>query len=403
MIQASFIAKVLTSTLLGLCVTLTAPPENRAAETGSPSMEPSPLELFFSALDARGLPASRAMVRISWWGDSAVAGDGYTSRIRTRLQERFGDGGAGIVLADPTFKGYRHGQVRLKRNNWTTESVLHRRLRHGRYGLTGSVMQSYGGASSTFIARGEGYDRVTVFFRGGPNRGLLQLYVDEEGLARADHLTRRDSAEESQWTFDLQAASKWIRVRAAGKGSVELYAVALERKLGGLVLDTMGHVGLRARGLLRINAAHFSEQVRLRAPHLVAIHFGGNERVDARLTKEKHQKEISALIQRLKKGHPQTSCLVVGPLPHGVRSAGKIVLDPRLEIISAGQRSAAAEEGCAYFDAIEHFGGKEGLQGMVQNRLLAKDLAHLTTRGHTKMGDLVADWLIKAYDASGTP
>ena len=95
--------------------------------------------------------------------------------------------------------------------------------------------------------------------------------------------------------------------------------------------------------------------------------------------------------------------MVVGPLPHGKRKRGKITLDPRLDIIADAQKAAAKSQGCGYFDAIKHFGGEEGLQAMVKERLLAKDLAHLTTRGHQKMGDLLADWLLKAYDASKKP
>ena len=390
--------------MLGIFTGVSISSETRASDTESAERASShPFQALFSALDTRGIPASRSLVKISWWGDSAVAGDGYTSQLRKRLQERFGDGGAGIVLPDPTFKGYVHGQIRLKRNNWVTESALFRNLKHRRYGLTGIAMQSYGGASSTFLARGEGYDQVTVFFRGAPKRGLLQIYADEEGLPRKDHLTHRDAVDDTTWTYNLKSPSKWIRVRAAGKGSVELYAVALERSGGGLVLDTMGQVGLRARGLLRIKPEHFINQVRLRSPHLMAIQFGGNERVDAQLTKEKHQREIEELVDRLKKGSPKGSCLIVGPLPHGKRKRGKIILDSRLTTIADAQKAAATAQGCAYFDAIEQFGGEEGLQVMVKERLLAKDLAHLTTRGHQAMGNLLADWILKAYDAPKSP
>ena len=346
--------------MLGIFIGVSISSETRASDTSAERASSHPFQSLFSALDMRGIPASRSLVKISWWGDSAVAGDGYTSHLRKRLQERFGMA-AGIVLPDPTFKGYVHGQIRLKRNNWVTRVLSFENLKHRRYGLTGIAMQSYGGASSTFLARGEGYDQVTVFFRGAPKRGLLQIYADEEGLPRKDHLTHRDTVDDTTWTYNLKAPSKWIRVRAAGKGSVELYAVALERSGGGLVLDTMGQVGLRARGLLRIKPEQFINQVRLRSPHLMASHFGGNERVDAQLTKEKHQREIEELVGRLKKGSPKGSCLIVGPLPHGKRKRGKIILDSRLTTIADAQKAAATAQGCAYFDAIEQFGGEEGL------------------------------------------
>ena len=360
------------------------------------------LGYFLSALGQREGGDSNAMVRISWWGDSAVAGDGYTGQLRRRLQERFGDGGAGYLLASPTFRGYVHGQIRLKRNNWKAESVLYGKVKHRRYGLAGIHLQSYGGASSTFIARDKGYDTVTVYLRGAPRRGELQIYIDEQGLPTATHSAHRERAQDVRWVHRLDKSSKWIRVRAAGGGLMQLYGVALERSQGGVVLDTLGQVGLRARGLLRIKEEHFIGQVGLRRPNLVAIHFGGNERVDAKLTLKRHQREIEELLGRLKRGALMASCLVVGPLPHGRRRGGTIKLDPRLEVIGNAQKAAAKSRGCAYFDTIEHLGGESGLRTMVKERFLARDLAHLTTKGHQRMGDLLAQWLFAKYDARQT-
>lgn len=374
---------------VALGITLSAP-----TTLASPT---HPLAYFFGALAQRENPDSTALVRVAWWGDSAVAGDGYTHRLRQRLQGKFGDGGAGYILPSPTFGGYVHGQVRLKKNHWKADAVLRNKVPHGRYGLGGILLQSYGGASSTFIARKAGYDKVSVFFHGSPRRGNLQLYVDEEGLPIATHATHRDVAEDARWQVNLGKPSTWIRLRAAGGGLTQVYGVALERQSGGLVLDTLGQVGLRARRLLKMDEAHFIRQVLLRRPNLVAIHFGGNERVDRHLTQEKHQREIEALLQRLKRGALMASCLVVGPLPHGQRRRGSVSLDPRLTLISNAQQAAAVAQGCAYFDTIAQLGGEAGLAHMVKQRLLAKDLAHLTTQGHQRVGDLLADWLLAQY------
>ena len=68
------------------------------------------LKPFFEQIKGQS-PSSERPVRISWWGDSAIVGDGYTGEVRKILQERLGDGGPGFMLFSPPFEGYRNARV----------------------------------------------------------------------------------------------------------------------------------------------------------------------------------------------------------------------------------------------------------------------------------------------------
>ena len=56
------------------------------------------LEHIFTALQAR--EQGRGSARITHIGDSHIIADFWTGEMRTRLQNRFGDGGRGFVLGE---------------------------------------------------------------------------------------------------------------------------------------------------------------------------------------------------------------------------------------------------------------------------------------------------------------
>ncbi len=355
---------------------------------------------LFDALAATERRDRTDPVRVAWYGDSAIVSDGYTGEIRKRLQARFGDAGPGFILAAPAFDGYLRKGVRLKRHKWDVESVLRDERKDGRYGYGGVVASSYGGAGSTFIIEAEAapIDRVQVWHRAGPKLGDLQVYADEAATPFATASSELDVATDRVWSPPLPEPARHLRLRAAGGGLVRVYGVALERSGPGVVVDALGLVGLRARRWFDADPEHLAGQVAARRPDLIVVNFGGNERVDPVLSVSRHAAEITKLIERLRGGHPRAACLVFAPTAHGVRG-GK--LDPRLETIYAGQRAAAVQSGCAFFDTITAMGGEAAIASFRDRKLLGRDLAHLNPAGHREVGRLFTEWLLATYDASG--
>ncbi len=175
-----------------------------------------------------------------------------------------------------------------------------------------------------------------------------------------------------------------------------VYGIALERTKPGVVLDALGLVGLRARRWRKADEAHLAAQITSRSVDLLVLAFGGNERVDAALSVERHAAVMRETMKRFRAGAPEAACLVVGPIAHAKGRTTR--LDPRLETVYTAQRQAAAAEGCAFFDTISAMGGSEAVARFKSKRLLGRDLAHLTPRGHEVVGGLMADWLLESYE-----
>ncbi len=354
---------------------------------------------LFEALAGAEAGTRTAPVRISWWGDSAIVGDGYTGEMRRLLQERFGDGGPGFILAAPAFDGYLRKNVRLKVHKWEVDNVLRGERKDGLYGLGGVLATSFGGGGTTLTAMDDRpYDRVQVFYRATPSSGGLQIFPD--GSATPLELaTAAEQSADRVWEVPLPAPAREVRLRAAGGGWSGVYGVALERKGPGVVLDALGVLGLRARRWLNADADHLEAQVALRSPDLLVLNFGGNERVDPGLTAAAHQQEILEALGRFRAGKPAAACLIIGPIAHG---KGGARLDPALAKIYEGQRAAARAAGCGFMDTVALMGGPGAVADFRDRGMLGGDLAHLNGKGHREVGRLMSGWLTSAYAAWAT-
>lgn len=356
---------------------------------------PEPLAGFFERLDTK---TAGGLARIAWYGDSAVISDGYTGGVRAALQERFGNGGPGFMLASATFDDYLRDGVRIKRQGWEASSVISGEVESGRYGYGGIVSTSFGGATVTYEVKGDAITAIEVWYQGFPKGGVLQLFIDGAGKPTATQSTRADKVGDQVWRYTLETPAKSVKLRAGGEGLVKVYGVVLGRDEG-VQLDAIGILGMRARRWLNADKDHLSGQVGTRAPDLVVLNFGGNERVDGGLTKAAHKADIEKALAALRAGAPKAACAIVAPIAHGEDKDGKVVLDPDLATIYAAQREVAEEKGCAFFDTLEAMGGKKALKSWREKKQLSGDYAHLTGKGHDVLGALLSEWLLGRYDA----
>src|SRR5688572_27894497 len=64
-------------------------------------------------------------LRVSWYGDSVVAGDTLPARLRSRLQRELGDGGPGFVFVVPPHRFCLHEAISRSHNDkdWASYAV----------------------------------------------------------------------------------------------------------------------------------------------------------------------------------------------------------------------------------------------------------------------------------------
>jgi len=350
---------------------------------------------FYRAMIRVARKEPGAVARIAHYGDSTIATDGITHTVRRGLQRRFGDAGHGFVLIAKGHMPYRHKDLHHKASkDWKLFEMLRGKLRDGRYGYGGVQYRSRGGAKAVFGTAedapvGTRLSRFDLFYQGHKRGGDLELRVD--GGEPTVLSPRSDLLHDAMQRIELEDGPHRLEIRAAGKGQVRLYGVAMERDVPGVVYDSLGLVGLRARRFLNADRGHLSEQIRMRDPHLIILAFGGNEAGERKMRMSWYEKKSVEVIKHVRAGKPEASCLLFAPLDQAERDdRGQVRTIPVIKKIVKSQRRVAAQTGCAFFNTFESMGGEGAMSRWFRSRprLAWGDFRHATPAGYEVIGNM---------------
>jgi lysophospholipase L1-like esterase len=358
------------------------------------------LRTFHSALRRAALGEGQARVVV--YGASHVAGDFATGTLRRMLQTEFGDAGHGFVLPAQPWPHYRHHDVEVDSNTRQWEAL---RVRVGStdpsfYGLAGVSMTTSSSRAYGRVDTGSTTaSRFELWYWRQPEGGTIEVRLDDQVVRRIR--TRADEPGPDYALFTAPDARHTFEVRARGDGPITIFGVAIEREVPGVVLDTLGINGARAANQLLWNEDLWRDQLRRRAPDLVALAYGTNESGDDDQPIERYEADLRQVVARIRAAVPQASCLLVGPSDRPMPNPdGTFAERPRTAMVVDVQRRVAADAGCAFFDLVS-FGG--GPMHMVQWAALdpawaQRDHVHFTARGYVRLGEILHGSLLGGYD-----
>jgi lysophospholipase L1-like esterase len=361
------------------------------------------LGAFFGALEATARERTGAVTRVAHYGDSSIATDLITHTVRRRLQQRFGDAGHGFVLVARGTMPYGHRDVSHRATSgWDLRQLVMNQDRTGLYGFGGVAFRPLAGAFAAFGTddRGPVGGRVSAFhlyFRRRPNAGSVNVRIDGGEPRSID--TSGEEGDDVE-VLEVPDGPHTLELRAAGGGPIRLYGVALERDGPGVVYDSLGMVGARARRLLNYDPAHIADQMRLRDPDLLVLGFGGNEADDPIGRMPRYADEFREVIRRMRAGREDMACLVFAPLDQARRDPrGAIRTIETVPLIVEAQRTAARAEGCAFFDTFAAMGGEGSMfaWSRARPRLALTDYRHATPAGYEVIGNVFYKALLKAF------
>ena len=374
-----------------------ARPEKLHVPTGSLDAYFTQLSLIEDGTDK----VARALV----WGDSTIASDGIIKDVRGRMQERFGDAGPGFLAAKVDKRwAFRRDIVRKTEGSWSAKNIVHGGASDSRYGLAGTVSIAHPGAKSTLAGvkiDGERQDlhRFQVFYQRAPDAGNLSVSTKSKHKTL---FTKADNISDAYYEMIVPEGNSHIYLEAQN-ANVVIYGVALEVDAPGVTWETFGVAGSSISSMQKQHDAHLSNQIAARDPSLLVYWTGGNELGYPSLkssTGKSYKKYYRKVVRNLKEGAPNASCLLIGPLDQATRENGQIVSKPTLDKLIKFQREVAETEGCAYWDARAAMGGNNAFKEWLSYTpaLASPDLAHLTGRGRKRIGDTLADVLMREYD-----
>ena len=369
---------------------------------------------FFARL--ADLESGRATtdVRVVQFGDSHTQPDLETATVRRALQARFGDGGRGFIPFLLPYKGWLQTGVQAGvPKEWVIarmKMTAPKRSKHdSRSGaekpkLVGDGFYGLAGVSAAATRPGGRLwldvppaSQIEIAYLAQPRGGGFDVFVDGAQAARVSTFAKNVAS--AYRALEVNDAPHRIEFEARGGGEARILGVTLDRAPLGITLDALGIGGSRASGILDLNEAHFADQVRHRAPDLVVFAYGTNEAgYDVEVTS--YEKQLTEVILRVKRGAPQTACLLLGPPDWVQRGAEGSLTPQKLLDVIAVQRRVASAQGCAYFDQFEVMGGAGTMEDWASASppLARPDRVHMTKSGYERLGAAFATALLAAYD-----
>ena len=388
------------------------------------------LDSLHAALAAaeRGDPSGRVV--LEFFGDSHTAGDAMTSRVRTQLQARFGDGGRGLVAAGrPAARHYYQRDVRYGTNGSWKAAVGGVRDPEP-FGIAG--LRVYGERKGAQLwvetcaecPAGTSVAQFEIFYQAAPEHGTLRYRVDDTPWQTlATKTAAIEPPHPARQVIVVPDGPHRLTLEHGGGGVIDLYGVVLERKRPGVIVDSLGVVGRRLNSLRSWDWSIIGEQLATRDPRLVVLQYGTNEADDPDLDLEALAKYYDETILRIRAAAPLASILILGPPDLGVRDGGKscdrVKPHKDKDVIDAGvipecewrtpavlreiiavEHAAAQRNKVAFFDTLGAMGGVDRMHGWVtgEPKLAFKDYVHLTTLGYHAWADALLAALYADHD-----
>ncbi len=402
------------------------------------------LDSFFASLHKAQRRDKDGRVLITQFGDSHTAGDNLTMRMRKTLQARFGNAGRGFLLAGKPMRHYYQQGARYgTRGRWICERGGRRKAAEP-FGYAGVRVRTHRKNAKVWVGtctncrQHNRVSRFEVFFGRSSGNGRVAYRVDNKRWRSFDtRKARKHKTVSGYKVIKVKEGSHTLTLRPLGNGPVDLFGVALEREGPGVIVDSLGRVGLMAQHLYKMDWTVIGEQLAHRDPRLVVLQYGTNETYDDDLKVAKVEKMYVELVGRIRKAVPKASILILGPPDVGMRELGRACDRPRrrykrrarklrrkrvrstrlkpgapvvegcqyrtpkvLPEIIAAQRRAARRTGVAFFDSFAAMGGADmmALFNQQEPKLAYGDHVHFTQRGAELWADLLLAQLMQSYD-----
>ncbi len=351
---------------------------------------------FDEALTRTARKEPGAITRIMHFGDSLVVVDFLTGEARRRLQARFGDAGHGYMLAGKPWPWYQHWDILYRTSSeWRIDGIMNPKTKGGLYGVGGYAFDGSGPGQFVEFAtvpKGEVGRKVSRFeahYLVRPGGGSFDVLVD--GSLQGRVRTAGPANKSGAYVVKVKDGAHKFRLQGTGDGPVRIFGGVLERDGPGVVYDTLGVNGGRARTLERIDPALWTEQLRLRRPDLVIFNFGTNESEDTDRPMSQVEADYLSVLRRVRAALPAASCLVVSAPDRAGRVAGELTTLPIIPRLVATQRRAAMQAGCAFYDTYEAMGGRGTMAKwyLAKPAMCAGDMTHANRRGADFLGDFL--------------
>ena len=400
---------------------------------------------------------SNQKINIVHIGDSHIQGDLMTNEIRKNLQQKFGNGGRGLVFPYQLAKTNGSYNERFYSNrSWESYRNIHP-FKSLPVGLSGiALWRDNDGFAVELNIKDAAYKFNSIYIITPQNQNMFNLATSSQiktiqsterkiithkikkgeaistiadkynisvaDIKRANNLksnniragrtlkiltneTKPKNITSSEFvSLDLESDS-FSHSYHSNQALSKIYLIpnknAEKYELNGIVLEK-DSPGVIYSGI-GVNGAKFSDynkyplffdQLKALHPDLLVFSLGTNESYD-HMEASAYIKELREFIKNVKAQNSNVSIIVMTPPPSllKARKPNVYIRDYAKSILEI-----AKTDGFAVWDLYDEFGGMDGIRDLKSSGLIGPDWVHYSKKGYEKQGNLFTEAFLKAYD-----
>ena len=346
--------------------------------------------------------SGKPQLRIMVFGDSQLEGDRISSYLRTRLQNKHGGTGPGLLQPLMPVMYSRTVEIRSS-SNWNRYNYLSyrdRSLPHKNLGPFMSVCRFMKPDSVSQIPvtatvritpslfsdqKASVYNNLRLFYGNLNGICLIQINSGEAEIASDTLCTGKGPFE----FYAPLGGSSDVRIRFTGYSSPDIYAFSIEDD-SGVTVDNIPHRGSAGLEFTMTDRQNQNDLFKMLDPDLIVLHYGLNVVRNVRDDYSYYRKGLERQFMLLKEIVPSADIILVGLTDMADNFEGTMASFPNIESIRDAQKSAAANTGIGFWDAYSEMGGENSILKWTSAvpPLAQKDYTHLTYAGADSLAEL---------------
>ena len=347
---------------------------------------------FFEQLRRVERHEASSPLHVVQFGDSHTAADEWTHTLRVAFQLRFGDGGAGFVSAGRAT--YRRLDLRTTSSaGWHLQGNMSLSS-DGRHGIAGASLSAQ--RPGEVVTLSPVAKHLEVQFMRQPGGGGITLFADGQPLQ-----TISTDGPEGFGFFEQSVGDRSrVEVETSDDAPVRLFGFVSEKERG-VTYEQLGINGAQAKIIDGWDRNLWMPQLARRAPGLIVLAYGTNDAGNRDYTLHTYKAMFAGVLAKLRQAAPTASILVLGPPDRMAWSSRTMTPFPGLDMIAQGQREAALEQGCAFWDLRARMGGAGAMRRWVLAGAAQGDYVHFTAAGYRLIGATLFNDLMEQYATYG--
>lgn len=353
---------------------------------------------FFSALKN----VKNKKVRIAHYGDSLLMGDIITEYLRKNFQEIYQGKGVGYVSIASDDYRMRRTLAQSFSDDWNNYSFITRNPEQLQFGINGTLAIPKPGSwvkyetTSTFKTTNS-FDIVRVFYGNAQKNSLIKYAVNggssvPVSLETGDDLKVLSIAAKNSTKFYLQFVS----------GSPPcFYGISLESNEG-VYVDNFAMRGNSGASLQELSPKTLQDFNKHLSYDLIILNYGANVSSPNKGVYSVYENKMVSIINDFKKSFPNTSFLIVSAADKTVKRGSQFITNPDIPLLLEAQKRISERTGVAFWNLWEVMGGSNSMTNWVNAAppQALKDYSHFTYEGGERVGELLFNAIIEAYNNS---